>query len=271
MNPIFLDLGIVQIHWYSFILFLAFFLSGSLAILEGEKWNIPKDFMINLFFYIVIFGLVGARFWYVIFNWDYYSVNISSIIKVWEGALAIHGGILFSLLFTIFYARKYKIRVLRLLDILVVSLFLGQAIGRWGNFMNGEAHGAVTSLAHLQSMHLPQFIIDGMYIDGNYYIPTFLYESIFCFIGFIVLLIFRHLKYTKIGQTTALYLIMYGIERFIVEGMRTDSLMISNFKVAQVISVIFVLSGIYVFIKSRHGSVFSDRYNDDQNKEHTFF
>ena len=271
MNPIFLDLGIIQIHWYSFILFLAFFLSGTLAILEAKKWNIPEDFMVNLFFYIVIFGLIGARLWYVLFNLDYYSANLSSIFKVWEGGLAIHGGLFLSLIFTLLYAKKYKIHVFRLLDILVVSLLLGQAIGRWGNFMNSEAHGAVTTLTHLQSLHLPQFIIDGMYINGNYYIPTFLYESLFCLIGFIVLIIFRNLKYTKIGQTTALYLIWYGIGRFFIEGMRTDSLMLGNFRVAQIVSIVFIISGIFIFIRSRRGSVFNNRYNDENNIEHSFF
>lgn len=271
MNPIFLDLGFIQIYWYSIILFLGFFVGGFLALQEAKKWDISEDFMINLFFYIIVFGLIGARLYYVLFNLDYYFSNPVSIFKVWEGGLAIHGGLIMGLLVVIIYSKKYKINTLRLLDIIVVSLIIGQAIGRWGNFMNGEAHGVATTLDHLKSLHLPEFIINGMNIDGTYYIPTFLYESIFSFIGFIILLIFRRMKYTKIGQTTSLYLIWYGIERLIVEGMRTDSLMLGNFKMAQIVSIIMIVIGIIMFIKLRKGSVFGNLYNDQENKEHMRF
>ena len=110
-----------------------------------------------------------------------------------------------------------------------------------------------------------------MNIDGTYYIPTFLYESILSIIGFIVLFIFRKVKYTKIGQTTSLYLIWYGIERFFIEGMRTDSLMLGNFRVAKIVSIVMVIIGIIMFIKLRKGSVFGNLYNDYNNKEHSTF
>ena len=119
--------------------------------------------------------------------------------------------------------------------------------------MNGEAHGAITTLEHLKSLHIPEFIINGMYIDGNYYQPTFLYESLWCFLGFIVLIIYRGMKYTKIGTTTSLYLIWYGIERFFVEGMRTDSLMLGNFRIAQIISIIMIVTGIIMFFILKRG------------------
>ncbi|MBP3765819.1 MAG: prolipoprotein diacylglyceryl transferase [Bacilli bacterium] len=271
MNPILVDLGFIQIYWYSFILFLAFFIGGILAIHEAKKWNIPEDFMINLFFYIIIFSLIGARLYYVLFNLDYYKMYPMEIIKVWQGGLAIHGGLIAALLVVLIYSKKYKVKTLRLLDILVVSLILGQAIGRWGNFMNGEAHGIETTIEHLKNLHIPDFIINGMNIDGIYYIPTFFYESILCFIGFIILFIFRKLKYTKIGQTTSLYLIWYGIVRFIIEGMRTDSLMYMNFRVAQVVSVIMVIIGLIMFIKLKAGSLFENRYNDPENVENIRF
>ena len=271
MNPIFLDLGFIQIYWYSVILLFAFFVGGSLAIKEAKKWNIDENFMINLFFYVIVFGLIGARLYYVLFNLDFYKANPSSIFRVWEGGLAIHGGLVASLLVVFLYTKKYKVKTFRLLDILVVSLILGQAIGRWGNFMNGEAHGIATTLAHLQSLHLPQFIIDGMYINGEYYLPTFLFESISSLIGFIVLYIYRSNKYAKIGNTTALYLIWYGITRFIIEGMRTDSLMLGNFRVAKIVSIIMIICGIIIFIKNKKGSVFSNLYNDDNNKENIIF
>ena len=271
MNPIFLDLGFLQIYWYSVILFIAFLLGGMLSLHEAKKWNIPDDFMINLFFYIILFSLIGARLYYVLFNLDYYLANPTDIFKVWEGGLAIHGGLIASLIVVIVYSKKYKINTVRLLDILVVSLLLGQAIGRWGNFMNGEAHGVATSLEHLQQLHIPAFIINGMNIDGLYYVPTFFYESLACFCGFIVLYIVRGLKYTKIGNTTALYLIWYGVVRFFIEGMRTDSLMLGDFKIAQIVSVLMVIIGVIMFIKQRNGSIFNNLYNDEINIDHPLF
>lgn len=271
MNPIFLDLGFLQIYWYSVILFIAFLLGGILAIHEAKRWNIPEDFMVNLFFYIIVFSLIGARLYYVLFNLDYYQANPSSIFKVWEGGLAIHGGLIASLIVVIIYSKKYKVNTFRLLDILVVSLLLGQAIGRWGNFMNGEAHGVATTLEHLQKLHIPEFIINGMNIDGTYYIPTFFFESIACFIGFIVLYIFRNLKYTKIGNTTSLYLIWYGVVRFFIEGMRTDSLMLGNFRIAKIVSILMIIIGVIMFIKQRKGSVFNNRYNDEKNIDNPLF
>ena len=271
MNPIFITLGNIQIYWYSVILLAAFVVGGAIAIREGKRFDIPKDYMINMFFYIILFALVGARLYYVAFNLDYYMQNPVEIIKVWEGGLAIHGGIIAALLVVIVYSKKYNVTTTRLLDILVVSLILGQAIGRWGNFMNGEAHGAVTTLEHLQSLHIPDFVINGMFIEGKYYMPTFFFESISCFVGFIVLCILRRMPYTKVSQPTSLYLIWYGITRFFIEGMRTDSLMFNGFKVAQIVSIIMVIIGIIMFVIIKKGSVFDNRYNDPEHKENVRF
>ncbi len=251
MNPIMIDLGVIQIYWYSFFIFLAFLIGGFLIVKEAKKQNINEEFITNLFFYTVPIALLGARIYYVVFSWDYYSVNLVDIFKIWEGGLAIHGGIIAAFVFILFYTKKHHVSLWKTTDILVVSLILGQAIGRWGNFFNGEAHGVETTLTYLQSLHLPHFIIDGMYINGNYYIPTFLYESIWNFIGFILLFVFRKRKSTKIGQTTGLYLIWYGIGRFIIEGMRTDSLMLGNIRVAQLVSVVTLLIGIFLIFYHR--------------------
>lgn len=272
MRQIFLDLGIIQIHWYSIILFVAFLIGGMLALKEAKKWKIQEDYMVNLFFYLIPIALIGARLYFVLFNLDYYSVNPIDIFKVWEGGLAIHGGIIAGLLFIIFYTKKYKVNTLRILDILVVSLILGQAIGRWGNFMNGEAYGPATTLENLQNLHIPEFIINGMNINGVYYQPTFLYESIWCIIGFIGLLIFRRNKYTKIGMTSAVYLVWYSIGRLFIEGLRQDSLMLGNFKIAQIVSLSLIIIGVIMFIKiKRQGSVFDNKYNSERNLDATKF
>ncbi len=261
MNPILLDLGVIKIYWYSAMIFLGLLIGGWLILKEAERFNISEDFIVNLFFFTIPIAVIGARLYYVLFNWDYYSVNMSEIFMIWEGGLAIHGGMLFGLLWIIFYTKKYKVNTFRILDMIVIGLIIGQAIGRWGNFFNGEAHGTATTLEHLQSLHIPEFIINGMNIGGTYYLPTFLYESIWCLLGFIILLVIRRLKYIKIGQTTAVYLIWYGIGRFIIEGMRTDSLMIGNFRQAQIISIIMVILGIVIFILKGKGSKLDNQYN----------
>lgn len=250
MNPIFINIGNIQIYWYSVILFIAFLLGALLALKEAEKYNISKDFMYNLFFYLVPVVLIGARLYFVLFHLDYYSNNLIDIFKVWEGGLAIHGGIIAGIIFVTYYTKKYNVNTLKITDILVVSLIIGQALGRWGNFFNGEAHGPVTTVTHLQNLHLPNFVIEGMYINGNYYIPTFFYESLWCLIGFIMLLLIRRSNKIKIGQLTSIYLVWYGLIRVFIEKMRTDSLMLGNLKIAQLVSILMIVIGIILFIKS---------------------
>ena len=271
MNQIFLDLKIVQIYWYSVIIFIAFLIGGFLALKEAKKWKIEENYMVNLYFYLIVFSLIGARLYFVLFNLDYYSQNILEIFKPWEGGLAIHGGIIAGLIVIFIYTRKYRVNTLRVLDILAPSLIIGQAIGRWGNFMNGEAYGPATTLERLKNLNIPEFIINGMNINGVYYTPTFLYESLWCLIGFIILLIFRKNKYTKLGMTASLYLIWYGIGRLFIEGLRTDSLMLGNLKVAQIVSLISIVLGIVMIIILRKGSVFNNKYNDQKNTNETTF
>ena len=251
MNSVMLDLGFIKIYWYSFFILMGVIVGYKLAINESQKFKIPKDYMINYFFYVLIFGLLGARAYYVIFNFAEYQNNLLDIFKVWEGGLAIHGGIIAGILVTLVYTKKYKIPFFRIVDIMVTSLIIGQCIGRWGNFFNGEAHGPATTLSFLQSLHLPKFIIDGMYINGTYYQPTFLYESIGCLIGFIILILMRKRKNLILGDLTSIYLIWYGIIRFFIEGLRTDSLLFFNLKAAQLVSIIMIICGILIIVLTR--------------------
>ena len=258
MSPI-IDLGIITIHWYSILIFIAILLGSNLAIKEAKRHGYDEDFMVNLLFLGVIFGIIGARVYYVIFNFDYYKDNLIEMFKVWNGGLAIHGGIIAGLISTMIICYKKKVNLIKILDYMVVGLIIAQAIGRWGNFFNGEAHGPLTTLAYLEGLHLPQFIIDGMYINGNYYIPTFLYESIWCFLGFIIMLVLRRRKFMKVGYLTSFYLVWYGFERFLVEGLRTDSLMFLSLRVAQLVSLLMVLIGVCLFIYSLHKKI---KYED---------
>lgn len=250
MNPILIRIGNIYIYWYSVILLLAFILGCFLIIKETKKIGIPQEKIENFLFYSIPICLLGARLYYVLFNLDYYLNNPLDIIKVWEGGLAIHGGIIAGFICIYYFCKKNKYDILKLLDILVISLIIGQIIGRWGNFMNGEAYGPVCSLDFLKSIHIPNFIIEGMYIDNVYYQPTFLYESLWNIIGLIVILIIKYRKFYKEGILTSIYLIWYGIGRFLIEGLRTDSLMLLNIKIAQLISIIFVIIGISLLIYS---------------------
>lgn len=251
MNRVFLDLGFIKIYYYTIFIFFAIISACLLIFKEAKKQNIGKDFLINTIYYVIILGIIGARAYYVLFEWSYYVKNPLEIFAVWNGGLAIHGGIIVGLLFIIYYCRKNKISSLKFLDIVVVGLILAQAIGRWGNFFNQEAYGALTTKQELMNLHLPTFIINGMYINGNYYQPTFLYESLFDFIGFLMLFFIRFYPYLKVGFLTGFYLIWYGVSRFFIEGMRSDSLMFGNFKMAQIISIIMIICGIYLcFIKN---------------------
>lgn len=267
----YISIGPIKIYYYSICILLGIIIAYNIINSEGKRLGYPKDYFLNLVFWALIFGIIGARIYYVLFNLDYYLKNPLEIIMIWHGGLAIHGGIIAGLIFILIYANKYKQNVLRILDIIVPGLIIGQAIGRWGNFFNQEAHGPATTLAHLQNLHIPEFIIKGMHINGVYYEPTFFYESVWCLIGFIVLLIYRRMHYTKIGQTTGLYLIWYGLGRFFIEHLRTDSLLLFNIKVAQLVSIIMIIVGIIIMIKEGKGSKFERLYNDKENIDEVKF
>lgn len=254
MERVAIDFGPIQIYWYSIIVFVGLLVGSIIIFKEARKRKISEEFLINLICDSIIIGIIGARLYYVLFNLSYYLHNPLEIFAIWNGGLAIHGGVFAALIFIIIYCKKNKINILQTLDVVVVGLIIGQAIGRWGNFFNAEAYGQITTLSTLQSQGIPKFIIDGMYILGEYRQPTFLYESVWCLAGFIALLIIRKCKYLKRGQLTGFYLIWYGLARFVIEAMRSDSLMLGNVKIAQVVSVIFVLAGmilaVYNVIKS---------------------
>lgn len=270
MEKIAFSFGFIKVYWYSIFIFIAILAAYFLISKEAKKKGIDKEFITNLTFYVVVFGIIGARIYYCLFNLDYYLSNPLEILKIWNGGLAIHGGILFGGIFTIIYIKKHHLELLKTLDIIVVGVILAQAIGRWGNFFNSEAYGGITTLKALQNMHLPTFIINGMYISGKYRQPTFLYESLWDLIGFIILLIFRRREYTKVGQITGLYFMWYSVGRFIIESMRNDSLMFGSFKIAQIVSILLFVLGILLFIYYKiikKESRFEHLYKNDKKEE----
>ncbi|MGS0650785.1 prolipoprotein diacylglyceryl transferase, partial [Staphylococcus arlettae] len=209
-----------------------------------------KDTLVDIIFWSAIFGFIVARLYFVIFQWPYYIQNPIEIPMIWHGGIAIHGGLIGGFVTGIILCKIKNLNPFQIGDVIAPSMILGQGIGRWGNFVNHEAHGGPVSRTFLENLHIPDFIINNMYIDGKYYHPTFLYESVWDILGFIVLIVLR--KHLRVGDTFCLYLIWYSIGRFFVEGMRTDSLMLTEgIRVAQLMSVILIIVGIAIMIIRR--------------------
>lgn len=245
------SIGNIVIHFYSLCILLGVISAYFVITKEAKRKNINEDLILNIIFYGLIIGILGARIYYVIFNIDYYKNDILEIFKIWNGGLAIHGGLLFGFIFVYFYTKKNNLKFIKLTDIIVPGVILAQSIGRWGNFFNQEAYGLSVSKELLEKLLIPKFIINGMYINNNYYLPTFYIESILCLIGFIIMILIRK-KDIKQGTMTALYLIWYGFIRSIIEIFRTDSLMLFNLKVAIIVSILCIIIGIIILIINRN-------------------
>lgn len=248
MNRVLVSIGSINIYWYSVIMLVAILIGIFIAIRYSRRINMPSMLISDMVLGLVISAVIGARVYYVIFNFAAYRENIIDIFKIWEGGLAIYGAVIGGIFYILYYSKKKGVSFIRLLDVCSLSLLLGQAIGRWGNFFNQEAFGGITTRSFLKSIYIPDFIINNMYIDGAYRIPTFLYESIWCLIGVLILLYIRRYKSNIIGRQLFFYMIWYGIGRFVIEGMRSDSLYIGDFRVSQIVSIIMVAIGIIGYI-----------------------
>ncbi|MGE7606178.1 prolipoprotein diacylglyceryl transferase [Peribacillus frigoritolerans] len=262
LNPIAIDLGPIQVHWYGLIIGFGVLLGLIIALRESERRGLDKEIFTDLILFAVPIAIISARIYYVIFQWEYYSQNPGDIIKIWNGGIAIHGALIGSVLTAIVFAKVKKVSFWKLVDIAAPSLLLGQAIGRWGNFMNQEAHGGEVTRSFLENMHLPEFIINQMYINGTYYHPTFLYESIWNIIGVIILLSLRKVNLRR-GELFLTYVIWYSIGRYFIEGLRTDSLMLTeSLRIAQVISIVLAVVAIALVVYRRVRGHADKRYLD---------
>ena len=253
INPVAFKLGNLSVKWYGIIMAVAIILAVSMAINEGHKRQIESDDFMDLLLWAVPLGYVGARIYYVVFEWNYYSQHLDEIIAIWNGGIAIYGGLLAGLAVLLIFCYKRMLPPFLMLDIITPGVMAAQILGRWGNFINQEAHGGPTTLAFLQSLHLPDFIINQMKIGGVYYQPTFLYESFFNLIGLLIILLLRHRKHLfKQGEIFMLYLAWYSVVRFFVEGMRTDSLYVwGSIRVSQMLSAVLLIVVIILFIYRR--------------------
>lgn len=223
IDPVAFSIGPLQVHWYGIIMATAAMLGLWLATKEAKRQEMDPDILLDMMIWVLPAAILGARLYYVLFEWEYYSMHPEDIIAVWKGGLAIHGGLIGAFTAGYIFVRKRGLSFLKMADIVAPSIILGQAIGRWGNFVNQEAHGGEVSRAFLESLYLPQWLIEQMNIYGVYYHPTFLYESIWNIAGFLLLIGLRKAR-IRLGEIFFSYLIWYSLGRFFIEGLRTDSL-----------------------------------------------
>lgn len=248
INPIAIKLGPLAIRWYSICIVTGLILAVYLTIREAPKKNIKSDDVLDFILIAFPLAIVGARLYYVIFDWDYYLKNPSEIPVIWHGGIAIYGGLLTGALILFIFSYYRMIKPIDFLDVATPGVMLAQSIGRWGNFVNQEAYGKTVT----QLNYLPDFIRKQMYIDGHYRTPTFLYESLWNLLGFIIIMILRRRpNLLKEGEVAFFYLIWYGSGRFVIEGMRTDSLMFASLRVSQWLSVLLVVVGVILIVIRR--------------------
>lgn len=231
----------IDVMWYGVLIALGMLIGIALAVREAKRVGISEDDVLNIAIIAIPVAIICARLYYVIFSWDYYSQNPSEIFNIRGGGLAIHGGLIGGILTGFIYAKVKKLDFFKTADAVMVGMPLAQAIGRWGNFINGEAHGGPTSLSW------------GIMVDGVKVHPTFLYESIWDFGIFLFIMFYMRKKKTYEGEVIVSYITLYSIGRFFIEGLRTDSLMFGPIRMAQFISLVGVVGGLvlHFYLKNR--------------------
>ncbi len=228
MNPVAFEVFGLEVKWYAILISLGMISGIALAMYRSRSYNIDSDSIIDIALFALPAAIIGARIYYVAFEWERYSGDIVAMINIRQGGLAIHGGLIAGVLVGVLVCRHKKLNPLKLMDLLAPSIILGQAIGRWGNFMNNEAHGGPTDLPW------------AIEVDGEMVHPTFLYESIWNFMVMFFLIVYDK-KFKKFeGEVFLMYGILYSVGRFFIEGMRTDSLYLGPLRIAQVVSLVTI-------------------------------
>jgi phosphatidylglycerol---prolipoprotein diacylglyceryl transferase len=249
--------GGIRLKWYGFLIASAVLIGVNLSMWLAKKRQIDPELMADLAIWLVLGAIPCARLYYVAFQWQDYSQHLDKIVKIWEGGIAIHGAIIGGTIAAIIFAKIKRVSFWQLADLVVPSVALGQAIGRWGNFFNSEAFGSPTDLPW--KLFIPVNSRPYEYASFQYFHPTFLYESLWNLLVFALLMwLFiddtrRHRL--KTGSLFLIYVIAYSIGRFGVEGLRTDSLMLGSLKMAQAISLVGIVVGsiglLWLYIRQR--------------------
>lgn len=235
LNPVAFEIFGMPVRWYGIIISFGIVLATIITIKQAKKKGYTEDLVIDLLLFAIPGSIIGARLYYVIFSWDRYKDNLGDIINIRQGGLAIHGGLIAAFLITFIYVKIKKMNFWNIADIFAPGIILGQAIGRWGNFVNQEAHGGPTDLPW------------GIMIEGQKVHPTFFYESLWNFLILIFLIWYRDNKVKVNGEIFLFYISLYSVGRYFIEALRTDSLMLGNFKIAQLISLVSILISAVIF------------------------
>ncbi|WP_438312528.1 prolipoprotein diacylglyceryl transferase [Sporosarcina sp. FA9] len=262
INPIAFSLGSLEVRWYGILIALGIVLAFIVVQREMVKRGMHADFLTDLLIWAVPIAIISARIYYVIFSWDYYKDNLGQVLQIWEGGIAIHGALIGAFITTYFYTKRRGVSFWKVVDIAAPGLLIGQIIGRWGNFMNQEAHGGPVSENFLNNTIIPDWIMNQMTIKGVTYHPTFLYESLWNLVGLVIIILLRKVV-LKRGEMFLFYLVWYSVGRFFIEGMRTDSLyVIGELRAAQLVSVVTIIVGIVIFIVRRYVQKVKLTYQD---------
>lgn len=250
------------IYWYGVIIALAFLLGIAYILKRASAFGLNSDRVLDVVLGAVVGGIIGARIYYVVFSWEQYRENLADVFKIWEGGIAIYGGVIGGFLIGALMCRIRKVRFIPMADLAVGGLILGQSIGRWGNFVNVEAFGSNTnlpwgmaspSIVEYLTRHQAELTAQGVTVDPSMPVhPTFFYESIWCLLGFLVIALVTNRRRFD-GELTLLYAAWYGAGRAVIEGLRTDSLMWGSVRVSQALAVLLVCVSVLVwlFIKSK--------------------
>ncbi|WP_085991369.1 prolipoprotein diacylglyceryl transferase [Oceanobacillus senegalensis] len=262
LDRVFLEIGPLTIYWYGVIIATGAAIGLWLATKEADRLGLKKDLLIDFIVFAVPIAILCARIYYVTFEWERYASGpFWKVFAVWEGGIAIHGAVIGGILTAIVFSKVRNISFWQLADIVAPSLILAQAIGRWGNFMNQEAHGGPLSSDSIVFDIVPTFIMNQMTIDGITYHPTFLYESLWNILIFVLLIVMVRFNPLR-GEVFLTYAIGYSIGRYFIEGMRTDSLYVFGdfLRTAQLVSVLSIIVAVILIIYRRKTT--SIRYND---------
>ncbi|MBO7748194.1 prolipoprotein diacylglyceryl transferase [Paenibacillus sp. MWE-103] len=294
LDPIAFSLGPISVHWYGIILGSAALVGLLLAVREGRRFGLSPDFFMDLLLFGVPSAIIGARIYFVAFQWDEYKNHLMDVFKIWNGGIAIYGALIGAFVCGIIYFRQKGYSFWRIADICAPSLIAGQMIGRWGNFVNQEAYGGPVEEGFLRNtLHLPGWIVNQMNVEGTFHHPTFLYESLWNLVGLVILLIIRRRPFLRAGEALFFYFIWYSVGRFYVEGLRTDSLAFhgadwaasvlnalwspmktvftaqgfldpsyGNIRISQLLAVLLVVASIAMIIVRRRTGAAAEHYND---------
>ena len=244
-GPILWEWGPIAIRWYGLLIAFAVLIGVTLSQYLAKRRGVEPDLIGDLAIWLIVAAIVGARTYYVLFQWQEYANRPEDIIAIWKGGIAIHGAIIGGALAALIFARLNRVSFWQLADLVAPSLILGQAIGRWGNFFNSEAFGTPTNLPW--KLFIPPGRRPLEYLNYDYFHPTFLYESIWNLLVFALLLFlfFRgRAARLKVGTLALVYLIAYSSGRIWIEGFRTDSLMLGPLRIAQVVSLVAIAVGV---------------------------